>query len=87
MSDTTTTTEPAPADATAPEKPGRRLRLPGLGRSSGGGSQLFRNAYALMINTGVSAVLGLGFWLLWSVVHGRAHALAHDAYKPHRHGR
>ena len=63
MSDTTTTTEPAPADATAPEKPGRRLRLPGLGRSSGGGSQLFRNAYALMINTGVSAVLGLGFWL------------------------
>ncbi|MFD7691739.1 lipopolysaccharide biosynthesis protein [Streptomyces sp. NPDC059805] len=63
MSDTTTTTEPASTDAPAPERPGRRLRLPGLGRSSGGGSQLFRNAYALMINTGVSAVLGLGFWL------------------------
>ncbi|MFG1671556.1 lipopolysaccharide biosynthesis protein [Streptomyces sp. Y7] len=62
MSDTTTTTEPASTDATAPEQSGRRLRLPGLGRSSGG-SQLFRNAYALMINTGVSAVLGLGFWL------------------------
>ncbi|MEV6129526.1 lipopolysaccharide biosynthesis protein [Streptomyces violaceusniger] len=24
---------------------------------------LFRNAYALMLNTGISAVLGLGFWL------------------------
>lgn len=62
MSDTTTTTEPASTDAKAPGQSGRRLRLPGLGRSSGG-SQLFRNAYALMINTGVSAVLGLGFWL------------------------
>ncbi|MEU6303570.1 lipopolysaccharide biosynthesis protein [Streptomyces chartreusis] len=62
MSDTTTTTEPASTDAKAPEQSGRRLRLPGLGRSTGG-SQLFRNAYALMINTGVSAVLGLGFWL------------------------
>ncbi|WP_435215161.1 lipopolysaccharide biosynthesis protein [Streptomyces sp. bgisy034] len=62
MSDTTTTTEPASTDAKAPEQSGRRLRLPGLGRSSGG-SPLFRNAYALMINTGVSAVLGLGFWL------------------------
>ncbi|MGW1957376.1 lipopolysaccharide biosynthesis protein [Streptomyces sp. NPDC001920] len=62
MSDTTTTTEPASSDAAAPERSGRRLRLPGMGRSSGG-SQLFRNAYALMINTGVSAVLGLGFWL------------------------
>ncbi|AZQ33730.1 lipopolysaccharide biosynthesis protein [Streptomyces cyaneochromogenes] len=61
MSDTTTT-EPASTDATAPEQSGRRLRLPGMGGSSGG-SQLFRNAYALMINTGISAVLGLGFWL------------------------
>lgn len=48
----------------APERTPRRLRLPGLGRSSpGGGNQLFRNAYALMLNTGISAVLGLGFWL------------------------
>ncbi|MGN9757199.1 lipopolysaccharide biosynthesis protein [Streptomyces sp. SD31] len=62
MSDTTTKTEPASTDATAPEQSGRRLRLPGMGGPSGG-SQLFRNAYALMINTGVSAVLGLGFWL------------------------
>nr|WP_306319409.1 MULTISPECIES: lipopolysaccharide biosynthesis protein [unclassified Streptomyces] len=30
---------------------------------SGGGSQLFRNAYALMLNTGISGVLGVGFWL------------------------
>lgn len=62
MSDTTTTTEPASTDKAAPEQSGRRLRLPGMGGSSGG-SQLFRNAYALMINTGISAVLGLGFWL------------------------
>ncbi|MEU7304003.1 lipopolysaccharide biosynthesis protein [Streptomyces sp. NPDC007206] len=62
MSDTTTTTESATTGAEAPEKSGRRLRLPGTGRSPGG-SPLFRNAYALMLNTGISAVLGLGFWL------------------------
>ncbi|MBL1086234.1 polysaccharide biosynthesis C-terminal domain-containing protein [Streptomyces actinomycinicus] len=62
MSDTTTTTETATPGAPAPEKNGRRLRLPGTGRSAGG-SPLFRNAYALMLNTGISAVLGLGFWL------------------------
>ncbi|MDT0437569.1 MULTISPECIES: lipopolysaccharide biosynthesis protein [Streptomyces] len=62
MSDTTTTTEPAPLPAAEPPRRGRRLRLPGLG-GSGGGSPLFRNAYALMLNTGISAVLGLGFWL------------------------
>ncbi|MGW3198684.1 lipopolysaccharide biosynthesis protein [Streptomyces sp. NPDC001118] len=62
MSDTTTTTEAATPDAEAPEKSGRRLRLPRTGRSAGG-SPLFRNAYALMLNTGISAVLGLGFWL------------------------
>ncbi|PAZ16108.1 hypothetical protein CLM62_10590 [Streptomyces sp. SA15] len=61
MSDTTTTTTEEESPATeAPERPGRRLRLPGMGA---GGSQLFRNAYALMLNTGISAVLGLGFWL------------------------
>ncbi|MFI9204580.1 lipopolysaccharide biosynthesis protein [Streptomyces sp. NPDC053048] len=37
----------------------RRLRLPG----GGTGSPLFRNAFALMLNTGISGVLGLGFWL------------------------
>ncbi|MFF7764583.1 lipopolysaccharide biosynthesis protein [Streptomyces griseorubiginosus] len=61
MSDTTTTTEPESTAAKAPEQSGRRLRLPGMG--GGGGNQLFRNAYALMLNTGISAVLGLGFWL------------------------
>ncbi|MGY1501972.1 lipopolysaccharide biosynthesis protein [Streptomyces sp. QTS52] len=67
MSDTTTTpaTEATgiPGAETPEQRPGRRLRLPGLGRGQGGGSQLFRNAYALMLNTGISAVLGLGFWL------------------------
>ncbi|MFI0514731.1 polysaccharide biosynthesis C-terminal domain-containing protein [Streptomyces sp. WSLK1-5] len=63
MSDTTTTTEAGSTAAKAPEQSGRRLRLPGLGRGGGGGSPLFRNAYALMLNTGISAVLGLGFWL------------------------
>ncbi|GGZ06783.1 lipopolysaccharide biosynthesis protein [Streptomyces poonensis] len=64
MSDTTTTAEAGTAATTgAPEeRSGRRLRLPGLGDGPGG-SQLFRNAYALMLNTGISAVLGLGFWL------------------------
>ncbi|MDH6224265.1 O-antigen/teichoic acid export membrane protein [Streptomyces sp. MJP52] len=33
------------------------------GREDGGGS-LFRNAYFLMLSTGVSAVLGLAFWLV-----------------------
>ncbi|MFI6662422.1 lipopolysaccharide biosynthesis protein [Streptomyces sp. NPDC050523] len=62
MSDTTTTTEAASSPTETPAQSGRRLRLPGLGRRQGG-NQLFRNAYALMLNTGISAVLGLGFWL------------------------
>lgn len=62
MSDTTTTTVPESTAAEAPEQSGRRLRLPGRGKGAGG-NQLFRNAYALMLNTGISAVLGLGFWL------------------------
>lgn len=55
MSDTSTRTEERAA-----EPNGRRLRLPGRG----GGSPLFRNAFALMLNTGISAVLGLGYWLV-----------------------
>ncbi|MGI5393389.1 lipopolysaccharide biosynthesis protein [Streptomyces sp. CA-251251] len=35
--------------------------LPGSGH---GGDSLFKNAYFLMLSTGVSAVLGLGFWLV-----------------------
>ncbi|MFF3487027.1 polysaccharide biosynthesis C-terminal domain-containing protein [Streptomyces sp. NPDC002701] len=61
MSDTTTAKADTPPPGPA-EQSGRRLRLPRLGPSSGG-SQLFRNAYALMLNTGISAVLGLGYWL------------------------
>ncbi|WP_381797854.1 lipopolysaccharide biosynthesis protein [Streptomyces niveus] len=35
------------------------------GNGGGGGSDsMFRNAYALMLSTGVSAALGLGFWLV-----------------------
>ncbi|MFF4170980.1 lipopolysaccharide biosynthesis protein [Streptomyces sp. NPDC001744] len=45
----------APADARAAKDDGD----PGSGESS-----LFRNAYALMLSTGVSAALGLGFWLV-----------------------
>ncbi|MER5945898.1 lipopolysaccharide biosynthesis protein [Streptomyces sp. NPDC001904] len=74
MSDATTTTTEAGPAATAepPSPPRRRLRLPGWGRSrkgtsggtgSGDGDQLLRNAYALMLNTGISGVLGVGFWL------------------------
>ncbi|MER7172062.1 polysaccharide biosynthesis C-terminal domain-containing protein [Streptomyces mesophilus] len=61
MSDTSTAQAASEVNR-APGRPrqpdGRRLKLP-----SGGGSPLFRNAYALMLNTGISAVLGLGFWL------------------------
>jgi O-antigen/teichoic acid export membrane protein len=62
VSDTTTTPQDGPAEAEESEPGARRLGLPGQGGSPGG-SQLFRNAYALMLNTGISAVLGLGFWL------------------------
>ncbi|MBT2490327.1 polysaccharide biosynthesis C-terminal domain-containing protein [Streptomyces sp. ISL-96] len=59
MSDTTTSAQAgSPATARRPSS-GRRLRLPG----KGGGNPLFRNAYALMLNTGISALLGLSFWL------------------------
>ncbi|WP_431032605.1 lipopolysaccharide biosynthesis protein [Streptomyces sp. P6-2-1] len=44
---------------TAPERPAAPPAPPGAG-----GGPLFRNAYALMLNTGVSAVLGVGFWLV-----------------------
>ncbi|MEU8826340.1 lipopolysaccharide biosynthesis protein [Streptomyces sp. NPDC048636] len=50
MSDTTTRA----GERTAAEAPAAR---------HGERGQLFRNAYALMLNTGISAVLGLGFWL------------------------
>ncbi|MEV5431098.1 lipopolysaccharide biosynthesis protein [Streptomyces sp. NPDC052701] len=34
------------------------------GSGPGGSDSLFKNAYFLMLSTGVSAVLGLGFWLV-----------------------
>ncbi|MFE5485898.1 lipopolysaccharide biosynthesis protein [Streptomyces sp. NPDC056527] len=40
-----------PSEADAPE-------------TGSGGDSMFRNAYALMLSTGVSAALGLGFWLV-----------------------
>ncbi|MFE1774675.1 lipopolysaccharide biosynthesis protein [Streptomyces sp. NPDC059008] len=52
MSDTTTKAEERAEEG--PPRPGGR----------DGGSPLFRNAYALMLNTGVSGLLGLGFWLV-----------------------
>ncbi|MEE4422867.1 lipopolysaccharide biosynthesis protein [Streptomyces bugieae] len=54
MSDTTTRAAERPAPE--PEARGSAGRAPG--------SPLFRNAYALMLNTGVSGLLGLGFWLV-----------------------
>ncbi|MGW0828073.1 lipopolysaccharide biosynthesis protein [Streptomyces sp. NPDC002845] len=64
MSDTTTEAQAGtPTAAAAEQRSGRRLRLPGMGGGPGG-NQLFRNAYALMLNTGISAVLGLGFWVV-----------------------
>ncbi|MDX3075037.1 lipopolysaccharide biosynthesis protein [Streptomyces sp. MI02-7b] len=69
MSETTTTSttpttpgEPAPGTAAGTATAGD----PGTasGTAKRGGNQLFRNAYALMLNTGVSAVLGLGYWLV-----------------------
>ncbi|MGX2998083.1 lipopolysaccharide biosynthesis protein [Streptomyces sp. JNUCC 64] len=50
MSETTATVPPPAAPASGPPEPG-------------GGGPLLRNAYALMLNTGVSALLGLGYWL------------------------
>ncbi|MFH8345686.1 lipopolysaccharide biosynthesis protein [Streptomyces sp. NPDC018045] len=61
MSDTTTRTE----ERTDPDSAGGvRRRLFGGRIAGGGGSPLFRNAYALMLNTGISGLLGLGFWLV-----------------------
>ncbi|WP_435834636.1 lipopolysaccharide biosynthesis protein [Streptomyces abikoensis] len=59
MSDTSARIEDR-TEERAVEPTARRLRLPGRGV----GSPLFRNAFALMLNTGISAVLGVGFWLV-----------------------
>ncbi|MFE4174733.1 lipopolysaccharide biosynthesis protein [Streptomyces sp. NPDC056909] len=65
MADTTRLGKPAadPADP-APGSPGTRRTRRTRTDSAGGGDSMFRNAYALMLSTGVSAALGLGFWLV-----------------------
>ncbi|MFE0632460.1 lipopolysaccharide biosynthesis protein [Streptomyces sp. NPDC058864] len=63
----TTTADPGAADPPAPAATGGGPADGGPGGGTSdrhGGNQLFRNAYALMLNTGVSAVLGLGYWLV-----------------------
>ncbi|WP_443741670.1 lipopolysaccharide biosynthesis protein [Streptomyces fragilis] len=52
-------TDPGPG----PTRTRRPARRPRPERAEGGDS-LFRNAYFLMLSTGVSAVLGLAFWLV-----------------------
>ncbi|MFF8838463.1 lipopolysaccharide biosynthesis protein [Streptomyces sp. NPDC015130] len=57
------------ADATAGQHPGTAVPEPAgkdltETRGDSGENSMFRNAYALMLSTGVSAALGLGFWLV-----------------------
>ncbi|WP_375803460.1 lipopolysaccharide biosynthesis protein [Streptomyces sp. A012304] len=54
--------EPAGPPGTPPAAPPGGGQTPGDGAR--GADSLFRNAYFLMLSTGVSAVLGLGFWLV-----------------------
>lgn len=52
---------PAGKEATGPEP---EMTGPEPDDGGRGSDSLFRNAYFLMLSTGVSAVLGLGFWLV-----------------------
>ncbi|MFC9288142.1 lipopolysaccharide biosynthesis protein, partial [Streptomyces sp. NPDC057052] len=56
--------DPAPSGTRGPAP--APAQAGGSGGSGGGrdSDSLFRNAYFLMLSTGVSAVLGLGFWLV-----------------------
>ncbi|GGO57738.1 lipopolysaccharide biosynthesis protein [Streptomyces lasiicapitis] len=69
MSDTTTAQAEVTGTATgtggtpSSGKTGRPRRMSLSRAGGGGGNPLFRNAYALMLNTGISGLLGLGFWL------------------------
>ncbi|MFF8959002.1 lipopolysaccharide biosynthesis protein [Streptomyces sp. NPDC014894] len=51
--------DPPPPPPPPPENEGNEESTTGSG-----GDSMFRNAYALMLSTGVSAALGLGFWLV-----------------------
>ncbi|MGW0121155.1 lipopolysaccharide biosynthesis protein [Streptomyces sp. NPDC003327] len=62
MTETVRTREPERPAAEAEDGAARPGAAPVEGDS--GESSLFRNAYALMLSTGVSAALGLGFWLV-----------------------
>ncbi|GAA2080601.1 hypothetical protein GCM10009801_38960 [Streptomyces albiaxialis] len=62
MTDTTTSARTVPGPTG--QGPSAGGEGPAGGGGKGGGSQLFRNAYALMLNTGISAVLGLGYWVV-----------------------
>ncbi|MFD7442414.1 lipopolysaccharide biosynthesis protein [Streptomyces sp. NPDC059909] len=48
----------------SPQELGEAPAAPETGSAGSGGDSMFRNAYALMLSTGVSAALGLGFWLV-----------------------
>jgi O-antigen/teichoic acid export membrane protein len=47
-----------------PPATGTRTAVPKPADGTRGSDSLFKNAYFLMLSTGVSAVLGLGFWLV-----------------------
>ncbi|OKI87278.1 hypothetical protein AMK10_33195 [Streptomyces sp. CB02058] len=49
---------------TARAGPPRTQAAPAPAPEGASGDSMFRNAYALMLSTGVSAALGLGFWLV-----------------------
>ncbi|TXS09310.1 lipopolysaccharide biosynthesis protein [Streptomyces sp. wa22] len=52
------------ADTARARPPEAAAVPPPVPESGAGGDSMFRNAYALMLSTGVSAALGLGFWLV-----------------------
>lgn len=61
------TDEPAagePPAAAVAEPAGKDLTEAKAASGDSGENSMFRNAYALMLSTGVSAALGLGFWLV-----------------------
>ncbi|MEU9608524.1 oligosaccharide flippase family protein [Streptomyces sp. NPDC048057] len=67
MSDVDTTRLRALPPSAAAGRPEREPAGDGDGQEGAGsdsGDSLFRNAYALMLSTGVSAALGLGYWLV-----------------------
>ncbi|GGP38029.1 hypothetical protein GCM10010278_13790 [Streptomyces melanogenes] len=64
MSDTTSDARRAVDGGGEPVAAGQIGAESGGAPPDGGGDSMFRNAYALMLSTAVSAALGLGFWLV-----------------------